>query len=372
MASVPGFVGTRNSRFVLDGEDFPAAGVNCYYLSYCNDSARLATMQAIRETGANVVRCAAFLNHDVLPADRVTFQYGSGGSIVFNDGADGIERLDALLAAAEEFGFRLILPLVNFWNDLGGMRTYLGWLFPGQDLPVEDFYRRPEARIAFKNWIAHVLDRVNTRTGRAYRDSPAILGWELANEPRCPISGGRELLLDWTADLSRFVKQHDPNHLVALGDEGFFRRSRLRNHLYNGRHGVDFDAILAIPEIDFGTYHFYPAATAMNVDNAFGRTWIEDHIEAGERANKPVLLEEYGLRLDTATPDAAIERDLWYGRWLESLYSGGGAGDLLWMMGSMEPSVAGNRDDYTIYSASEIPSVVAHMRDMLKFYTTDR
>ena len=143
-----------------------------------------------------------------------------------------------------------------------------------------------------------------------------------------------------------------------MSDEGFFaRRAWPWDHLYNGRYGVDCEAILEIPEIDFGTYHFYPAAQAMNVSNEFGNTWIEDHIAAGVRANKPMILEEYGIR-------EPQERDLWYGRWLDSLYRGGGAGDLLWMIGSRHEAVAGNRDDYTVYSADEIPSVVAHIQAM--------
>ena len=364
----PQFIRTDRDRFVCNGKDFPVVGVNCYFLSYCTDAARLATIAAIQEMGANVIRSVAFLNHDVLPADGVSFQYGGGGSIVFNDGPDGLGRLDSLIEAAEEFGFRLILPLVNYWNDLGGMRTYLEWLFPGQDLKVEEFYRRPEARTAYKNWVAHVLNRTNLRTGRAYRDSPAILAWELANEPRCGIPGGRELLLDWAVEMSRFAKQQDPNHLVCPGDEGFLRRDRPRNHLYTGEYGIDFDAILGLPDIDFGTYRFYPGRGAMGVKKDFAPAWIADHIESGRRAVKPVLLEEYGLRVDARDPGAVAERDFWYGRWLESVYSGGGAGDLLWMIGSREPSVAGNRDDYTVYSAAEVPSVVAHARQMQERY----
>lgn len=115
---------------------------------------------------------------------------GSGGTIVVNDGPDGLVRLDSLVHAAEQHGYRLILPLINYWDDLGGMRTYLEWLFPGDRLPAEEFYRRPEARSAFKSYVATILNRTNSITGTPYRDSVAILAWELANEPRCPIRAG--------------------------------------------------------------------------------------------------------------------------------------------------------------------------------------
>ena len=82
-----------------------------------------------------------------------------------------------------------------------------------------------------------------------YKDEPTILGWELANEPRCTGSTGLVLLVisrnshinvnppvfrtstgtcktttitEWVAEMSAFIKSIDSNHLVAIGDEGFF------------------------------------------------------------------------------------------------------------------------------------------------------
>jgi mannan endo-1,4-beta-mannosidase len=356
MALAPGFVKTDGTRFVVAGEEFPVAGVNCYFLSYCSDEARRDALATIQAVGANVIRSWAFLNFRERPVSGPSFQYASGRNIIVNEGPDGLSRLDGLIAAAEEQEFRLILPLVNYWDDLGGMRTYLDWLFPGQNLSVDEFYRRPEARTAFKNWIGGVLNRVNSRTNLAYRDSPAIFAWELANEPRCQMQGGRELLLNWTRDIAGFIKGQDVNHLVALGDEGFLRRDRAQSHLYTGQYGVDFEATLGVPDIDFGCYHFYPAAEQMNVPLAFGRTWITDHIEAGRHAGKPVLLEEYGIKIGDYDVRSNAERDEWYATWRQTVYESGGAGDLLWMMGSREASVAGNADDYTIYAADEIPS----------------
>lgn len=359
-----GLVKTEGTRFVLNGSPFPVVGVNCYFLGWCGDASRDSTLASIKPTGANVIRSMAFLNYAERPDSGVCFQYGSAGSILINDGPTGLGRLDALIAAAEQYGFRLILPLVNYWDDLGGMRTYLEWLFPDEDLPVEEFYRRPEARAAFKHWIAQVLSR--TSNGLSYRESPAIFAWELANEPRCPVPGGRELLLDWAREMSAFVKENDPNHMVALGDEGFLRRDNPPNHLYSGEYGVDFEAILGIPEIDFGSYHFYPAPTQMNVPPAFGITWIADHVASGERANKPALLEEYGIRIGDYGVTSSVKRDGEYTRWQQAVYDSGGAGDLVWMMGSEEPDVAGYHDDYTVYTAGEIPSVGLHADAMSK------
>lgn len=362
----PDFVRTAGTSFVLNGAPFCVVGVNCYFLAWCGAAARDSTIQAIRATGANAVRVMAYLNAAGLPASGVAFQYSDGNSIILNEGPTGLQRLDALIAAAEQTGLRLILPLVNYWDDLGGMPTYLKWLFPNESLPVEEFYRRPEAKAAYQNYVAQILTRRNTVTGTLYRDSPAILAWELANEPRCAISGGRQLLLDWAAEMSQFVKrpENDPNHLLALGDEGFLRHNQPPNSLYTGEYGVDFEATLGIPEIDFGTYHFYPAPQQMNVHPSFADTWIRDHVAAAERANKPAVLEEYGIRIGDYGVTSPADRDLWYASWQQSIANAGGAGDLLWMFGCTDPEVAGYRDDYTVYAGSDVPSLINHARAM--------
>jgi mannan endo-1,4-beta-mannosidase len=339
----------------LDGREFPVVGVNCYYLAHCSDAARDDTLAVIKTMGATVVRCLGFLNVKDKPAAGTYFQYHDGETIVINAGPDGLGRFDALIAAAEAQEFRLILPLVNFWKAFGGMQMYLEWLFPGEELAPEEFYRRPQARAAYKKWIGHVVNR--------YRDSPAIFAWELANEPRCQVAGGRELLLDWAQEIAQFMKSQDPNHLVALGDEGFLRHHNAPNHLYSGEYGVDFEATLGISEIDFGTYHFYPAKKQMNVPLKFASTWIVDHIAAGGRANKPVIMEEYGIAIGDHGVASAIERDAWYAHWLEAVYENDGSGDLLWMVGSHEASVKDFRDEYTVYSGDEVPLAI-HAENM--------
>jgi mannan endo-1,4-beta-mannosidase len=292
--------------------------------------------------GANAIRAWAFLDAEAPPA----FQYFENGAIRIDDGRQGLERLDALIAAAEEFDLGLVLPLVNYWPDFGGMPMYLNWL--GISGSVANFYSSPAARRAYCAWLEHVLTRRNTLTGRLYSEEPGILAWELANEPRCEIPGGRELLLEWVADMSAFVKQIDQNHLLALGDEGFFYR-RGAGHLYDGTYGVDFEAVLSLDQIDFGTYHFYPQQWGLSGYLEFGGQWIADHIAAGNRANKPVVLEEYGVKIDGRAVRSPAQRDHWLEKWRQSVQDLGGGGALLWMLGCYEPDTRGYCDDYTIF-----------------------
>ena len=67
--------------------------------------------------------------------------------------------------------------------------------------------------------------------------------------------------------------------------------------------------------------------------------WIGRHVRMGQRAGKPVVLEEYGLRDEAA-------RERWYPEWTRAAEEGGGS--LVWMMGSRNPEVAGFRDEFTI------------------------
>jgi mannan endo-1,4-beta-mannosidase len=264
---------------------FPVSGVNCYWLSYCSSAARIPLLASVRAMGGTVVRAWGF-----------------------PDGAPGWpERLDATIADAEQAGIRLILPVINHWPDFGGLGA-----------PAEEFYRDAEPRREYRERVERLLTRMNSATGRAYAEEPAILAWELANEPRAD----RATLVEWADEMAAHVKAIDAGHLVAVGDEG-----------------QETEALLEIDALDFGTYHFYPEQWDMRPSD--GLAWIESHVAAGRRAGKPVVLEEYGLR-DTAA------RNRWYGKWRRAAEPGGGS--LVWMLGSPHPEVAGYSDEYTLFA----------------------
>lgn len=88
------------------------------------------------------------------------------------------------------------------------------------------------------------------------------MAWELANEPRCKGSNSQNngacttsTITQWASEISAFIKSIDSNHLVAIGDEGFFNEPGNPSYPYQGTEGVDFTANLAIDTLDFGTFH---------------------------------------------------------------------------------------------------------------------
>jgi mannan endo-1,4-beta-mannosidase len=243
---------------------------------------------------------------------------------------------------------------VNHWPDFGGMDCYVKWF---QGASRDDFYRDPVIRQAYQCYVSQILARKNTVTGRLYKDEAAILAWELANEPRCDARGGGAMLLKWVSEMSRWIKGNDPNHLLGVGDEGFF-----------GKHGVDCEAFLNVPDIDFGTFHLYPQAWKERDPLSFGLRWIERHLAVGRSAGKPMLLEEYGMTIGGSRGlSSASERDDIYRSWLRCVLEQEGAGDLAWMIASTDDETGEpypDHDGFTFYSDIDIPSIRAHASEM--------
>jgi len=310
---IEGLVTTQATQFWLNGEPFFAGGVNCYFLAYCSDESRRAAMANAKAMGASVIRAWAFLAVEDFRPGRVAFQYFENGRIQVNDGPDGLHRLDALIQAAEDLQLRLILPLMNYWGDFGGAPAYVKWLAPGAS-PVSEFYRCPAVRSAYRDWVRAILTRRNTVTGRLYADEPAIMAWELMNEARCE----RELLIEWVGEMAAFAKGLDSNHLLGLGDEAA--------------------GAMEVPEIDFGTFHFYPEAWGKHP--SFGKRWIRKHRRVAAALSKPVIFEEFGTKEN---------RDYWYGQWMNEIRESRTAGALVWMLGHNARDTSGYVDDYVIY-----------------------
>lgn len=342
-----GFVKRAGAHLTLNGKPFRFAGANNYYLMYKSHAmvddvfarAKAADLSVIRNWGSLDIGGQDGSDSIQGKADGVYFHYWDGTEPAYNDGADGLEHLDYVLWKARQSGIKLVIPFVNNWNAYGGMDQYVRWA-KGQY--HDDFYTNPTIKGWFKDWISHLLNRVNTLTGVAYKDDPTIMAWELANEPRCKGSGNypaspgctTATVTAWADEMSRHIKSVDARHLVGAGDEGFYCTDPGGSDWTdNCGEGVDTVALAKLPKMDLMSLHLYP--DGWGKDAAWGTTWIKKHLADGRRIGKPVMLGEFGLL-------SKAERNPVYREWTDAFVSGGGAGFLYWL-------IAGTQDDGTLY-----------------------
>lgn len=345
---------------MLNGRRYSVVGGNNYYFAFSSAAVQAQLLDLAKRMHLNVLRIWAFNDfradsEGAQPAETgVCFQFMRPGNEwpEQRDGPLGLGRLDRAVHLAGQRDVRLILTLTNYWPDYGGMRQYQRWLGLTS---LNDFYRDGRAKTAFQNWVRALLTRRNSLTGLAYAEDPTILGWEIANEPRCTgKTGGAGLLTEWLGEMSEFIRVFAPRQLIAAGDEGFFAdHSGGTGWLYDGSTGVDCEKILALPEIDIGTYHLYPHVYAPKQEpGAFGRRWIQSHLDCGRRAGKPVLLAEYGL------PDSHVRNQIYQG-WFTEIEAREGGGDLVWMIG-----LEGMGDPHLLSSEDDAGAIGEHAQRM--------
>ncbi|KAL1735553.1 glycoside hydrolase family 5 protein [Schizophyllum commune] len=353
--SAAGFVSTNGTKFTLDGEPYTVVGFNSYWVGlngYSTDAMDQA-FKDIAGAGATTVRTWGF-NEVTSPNGIPYYQSWSGSTPTVNTGADGLENFDNVVAAAKANGLKLIVALTNNWADYGGMDVYTKQIL-GSSNDHDAFYTNDDIKTAFKSYINAFVSR--------YADEPTILAWELANEPRCKGSPGTssgscttETVTAWINEISAYIKSLDSNHLVAVGDEGFFNQPGNPSYPYQGGEGVDFDANLAIDSIDFGTFHAYPESWGQSDAEAWGTQWIADHATSQETVGKPVIIEEFGVTSNQAEV---------YTAWLNEVVSSGLAGDLIWQAGSHLPNGDTADDGFAIFPDDPVyPLLQSHAEEL--------
>lgn len=383
-AGVPnGFAYTQGTRFMLDGSPFYYAGTNCYYLTFKSQEAVDSVFKDAEAMGLKVIRVwgnldvgvktgttdsegkPVFTNNNDGPGEKdgIYFQYFDKdlGKPVINEGKDGLQKLDYTLYQAEKHGIKLLITFTNYWDAFGGMGQYVKW---AEELGItglkkDDFYTNETLKGWYKDYVNGLLNHTNQYTGRKLKDEPSVFAWELANEPRCNTDAQcrDNILYNWAKEMSEYVKSVDPNHMVALGDEGFYNKPygyyneyTTSNYAFYGAEGVDFEKLMTIDTLDFGTPHLYLDQWGMK-HTGTGQDdllWFKIHGETCAELGKPVILEEFGLTNRTI-------RDSEYEQWFEVLEGNvyetvEYAGTNYWMIASyIDGALYPDYDQYTVY-----------------------
>lgn len=328
----PEFVTVRDGKFYRGDSVYRYIGTNLWYGAMLGvdgpggDRVRLVReLDSLQAMGIDNLRILAGAQgpegrrYHVEPV----MQYAPG---VYNQKA--LEGLDFLLAELEKRGMLAVLYLNNAWEWSGGYGSYLEWAGMGEaPLPVEcpykeytdfvaKFITNDSARSMFADHVAAVVGRVSSITGKPYSESPAIMSWQICNEPRAFDRANKEEFASWLRSVAAQIKSIDGNHLVSTGSEGVFGCE------------VDMDLwtrIHSFPEIDYANIHIWPynwrwvadttLMSEIDTAKAYTRRYISEHHKRIAPVGKPLVLEEFGYPRDSmaiALGSPVEARDAYY------------------------------------------------------------
>jgi len=354
----PNFVYTLGQKFYLNGFEYTFAGTNAYWLAQMSNSDIDKAFSDIAASGVTTVRTWGFNDVTAVPSYGTYYQLWTNGTATINYGSTGLAKFDYVVESAAAHGLHLIVTLTNNWNNYGGMDVYVSELAPNAGGYHDIFYTDPTIQAAYKTYVSAWLTR--------YGSNPTIMSWELANEPRCAGSTtvasaacNTTTITTWVSEMSAYIKSVDTKHLVAIGDEGWFQRPGAQPYPYDPSVGISFDANILVPTLDWATLHLYPESWGQ-ADNVteFGIAWIRDHAAVQKTANKPVVVEEFGV----SVANASEVYPLW---WNEVLLSGM-TGDAIWQSGSYLSTGPSPNDGFTYYPNSTVYEQVRGYAALLK------
>ena len=218
------------------------------------------------------------------PNSRLNAAHGAAYHVTFDPGLverDPLKRpesgivlnepwfaaLDELLHLARRVGVRVLLPVIHSeysrmwggvpylsrWAELAKMvQTSGAHRYDEREAVGISFYTSAHAKALYKETVRRIVTRVNSVDGVAYKDDPAIFGWELGAElydtsayldPDIlakAAEGDFDWLAKWrrgnpppsawTREMATAIKTLDPNHLVVDGANTVEGSRRAKNH----------------------------------------------------------------------------------------------------------------------------------------------
>ena len=334
-AATPAFITREGQRLLRGGAPYRVVGANLWYAAWLGadadfgDRARLMReLDRLQALGLNNLRIMAAaeegpLRHSIKPG--FTLPDGSANAAL----ADG---LDFAMAEIAKRGMTAVLVLSNFWEWSGGLQTllqrvtgsYIDMNDPAHPWPAfadatAEFYANADAVALYHDHVRALVGRTNAITGVPYAEDPAIMSWQLANEPRPggsddAIARNSVAYLAWIEQTAALIRSLDANHLVSLGQEG--------TQATNGNEEL---VTAAHQHVDYLTAHIWPLNWGWVKGDDLAGTWpagqqlVVDYLAAHTRLaaamDKPLLVEEFGFPRDGEEygPEATTDfRQLYY------------------------------------------------------------
>ncbi|KAJ1663401.1 hypothetical protein IW140_001863 [Coemansia sp. RSA 1813] len=350
------FVTANGSRLTRNGDPYQVSGANYWQAMNLgmasgpsSDRARVhRDLATLSSYGVNMVRIMASSEgsqYGVAPDRMYPVLMESPGA--YDEAV--FAGLDWTLAQLPKYNMTATVTLANYWTWSGGIPQYVSWAtdteipYPSQWDPLNQvfdggdydtflayanrFYADESIYKAVQAWyrdhVRAVVERVNSVTGVRYKDDPAIMAWELMNEPQIidTPGTGEQLLFRWIDESAGFIRSIDPRHLVTTGAES--------------KNGAKwFDVMHRSQHISLASCHFWPLnwgyynstdPTNASVDHSIDKMceFVRLNSEWAHELGIPSVLFEYGMMRDNwgefagtkaYSPDAPItHRNRFYG-----------------------------------------------------------
>lgn len=223
------------------------------------------------------------------------------------------DALDFVINEAKKRSLRLVIALADNWDTDSNTDNRKFYVGGGNS---DDFYTSADAQKAYQAHLTAVTSHVNALTKTALKDEETILSWNLINEPRCDSPGCWTDIQAWITSAASHLKSVDTNHLVTVGEDGFYDASQCNAGVnpaeWAGSVGQNFLPNHAVSGIDYASIHLWPNDwTQYNID--FARYWITNHTANAKTLQKPLVLEEFGKGINASVPEQnAFERMAFY------------------------------------------------------------
>ena len=311
-----GFVKVQGRQFTLDGKPYRYIGTNYWYGGLLATQGKKGEKRLKKEldfmkkqgmTNLRVMVGAEGSDRAYIYRAQQVLQPKQGQ---FDDSL--LIGLDYLLREMGKRNMRAVLHFTNTWEWSGGLGQYLEWNGYGEmPMPknpgyswdtyrdyITQFYTCEPCKASVDKYIRYVLGRTNTLTGVKYVDDPAIMAWQITNEPRPMRPASTPAFEQWMQQTAVLIKSLDTKHLLTTGSEGDIATD---NDL------AVYERLHAAP-VDYLTIHIWPknwgwfkdTAIAQNFDQILAKTeaYVAKHVAVAEKLNKPLVIEEFGLPRD--------------------------------------------------------------------------
>ena len=309
------FVKVENGHFVRNGKPYYYVGTNFWYGAILGsegqggDRQRLCReLDYMKEMGIDNLRILVGSDgqRGVTTKVEPTLQIEPG---VYNDTI--LAGLDYLLMEMGKRDMVAVLYLNNAWEWSGGYGFYLEHAGEGKaPRPNEEGYSAymnfvakyagcEKAHQLFYDYVRFIISRTNRYTNKPYIEDPAIMSWQIGNEPRAFSQGALPDFEKWLSEASALIRSLDPNHLISIGSEGSWG--------CENDYGV-YERICADKNIDYCNIHLWPYNWSwarkdhliedLEVSCKNTKEYIDKHLDICAKLKKPLVMEEFGYPRD--------------------------------------------------------------------------